>query len=55
MKYKAGSLMTLATVIKKFKLYSYLMAVQEVIWNKGGIVPAGDYTFFCGSENENYE
>jgi hypothetical protein len=31
------------------------VGVQEVRWDKGGTVRAGDYTFFYGKENENYQ
>ena len=30
------------------------MSVQEVRWDKGGTVRAGDYIFFYGKGNENY-
>jgi hypothetical protein len=29
--------------------------VEEVRWDTGGTKPAGELTFFCGKENENYE
>jgi hypothetical protein len=29
------------------------MGVQEVKWDKGGIQPADDFTFFCGTGNAN--
>ena len=29
--------------------------MQEVRWDKGGTVRAGDYKFFCGKRNENYQ
>jgi hypothetical protein len=50
--YKAGSLMTVANEISKYKLD--LMAVQEVRWDRGGTEPAGEYTFFYGKGNENH-
>jgi hypothetical protein len=31
-----------------------LMAVKGVKWDKGGIEPADDYTFFYGNENTNH-
>jgi hypothetical protein len=37
--------MTIAKEISKYKLH--LVGVQEVIWDRGGIEPAGEYTFFC--------
>jgi hypothetical protein len=32
-----------------------LVGVQEVGWDKGGTVRAGDYTFFYGKGNENHQ
>jgi hypothetical protein len=32
-----------------------LLGVQEVRWDKGGIVRAGDYIFFYGQGNENHQ
>jgi hypothetical protein len=32
-----------------------LVGVQEVRWDKGGAVRAGNYTFFYGRGNENYQ
>ena len=29
--------------------------MQEVRWDKGGTVRAGNYNFFCGKRNENYQ
>jgi hypothetical protein len=37
--YRAGSLMTLAKEISKYKLG--LVGVQEVRWDRGGTEPAG--------------
>ena len=31
------------------------MGVQEVRWEKGGTVRAGDYNFFYGKGNENHQ
>jgi hypothetical protein len=38
--------MTMARELARYKLH--LVGVQEVRWDKGGTVRAGDYTFFCG-------
>jgi hypothetical protein len=32
-----------------------LVGVQKVRWARGGIEPAGEYTFFYGKGNENHE
>ena len=32
-----------------------LVAVQEVRWDKGGTVRAGDYNFFYGKGNKNHQ
>jgi exonuclease III len=42
-----------AEEISKYKLD--LLRVQEVRWGGSGTEPAGDYTFFYGKGNENYE
>jgi hypothetical protein len=41
--YRAGSLMTVAKEISKYKLN--LVGVQEVRWGGGGTEPAGEYHF----------
>jgi hypothetical protein len=41
--------MTVARELGRYKLD--LVGVQEVRWDKGGTVRAGDYTFFYGREN----
>jgi hypothetical protein len=46
--YRAGSLMTVAKDISKYKLD--LVGVQQVRWE-----PAGEYTFFYAKGNENHE
>jgi exonuclease III len=51
--YRAGSLRAVAEEISKYKLD--LVGVQEVRWGGGGTEPAGEYTFFYGKGNENYE
>jgi exonuclease III len=42
--YRAKSLMTVAKELARYKLD--LVGVQEVRWDKGGTVRAGDYNFF---------
>ena len=32
-----------------------VVGVQEVRWDKGGTVRAGDYDFFYGKGNENHQ
>ena len=44
--YRASSLTALARELARYKLD--LEAVQEVRWNKGGTVRAGDCNFFYG-------
>jgi exonuclease III len=51
--YRAGSLMTVAKEVSKYKLD--LVGVQEFRWETGGTVPPGKYTFFYGNGNENHE
>jgi hypothetical protein len=51
--YRAGSFMTVAKVISKYTLD--LVGVQNVSWDKGGMDPTDEYTFFCGKGNENHE
>jgi exonuclease III len=51
--YRSGSLMTVARELARYKLD--LVAVQEVRWDKGGTVRAGDYTFFYGKRNESHQ
>jgi exonuclease III len=51
--YRSGSLMTVARELARYKLY--LVGVQEVRWDKGGTVRAGDYTFFYGKGNESHQ
>ena len=41
--YRAGSLTAAGRELARFKLE--LVGVQEVRWDKGGTVRAGDYTF----------
>jgi hypothetical protein len=49
----AGFLGTVAEAISKYKLD--LVGLQEVRWGEGGTEPAGEYTFFYGTGNENHE
>jgi len=51
--YRAGSLTAAARELARCKLD--LVGVQEVRWDKGGTVRAGDYNFFCGQGNENHQ
>jgi len=44
--YRVGSLMASARELARYKLD--LVGVQEVRWDKGGTVRAGDYNFFYG-------
>jgi hypothetical protein len=51
--YKAGSLRAVAEEISKYKLE--LAGMQEVRWDRGGIAPADENTFFYEKANENHE
>ena len=51
--YRAGSLTTAARELARCKLD--LVGVQEVRWDKGRTVGAGDYNLFSGKGNENHE
>ena len=51
--YRAGSLKAAARELVRYKLD--VVSVQEVRWDKGGTVRAGDYDFFYGKGNENHE
>jgi hypothetical protein len=50
--YRAGSLMTVAKELPRYKLD--LVGVQ-VRWNDGGTVRTGYYNFFYGKGNENHQ
>ena len=51
--YRAGSLKGAARELARYKLD--VVGVQEVRWDKGGTVRAGDYDFFYGKGNENHQ
>jgi exonuclease III len=49
---RAGSLTTVTRELARHRLD--LVGVQEVRWEKGGTVRAGNYNFFYGKENVDY-
>ena len=51
--YRVGSLKAAVRELAKYK--SDVVGVQEVRWDKGGTVRAGDYDFFYGKGNENHQ
>jgi len=51
--YRAGSLTATARELARYKLD--LVVAQEVRWDKGGTVRAGDYSFFYGKGNKNHQ
>ena len=51
--YGAGSLKASARELARYKLD--VAGVQEVRWDKGGTVRAGDCNFFYGKGNENHQ
>jgi len=51
--YRAGYLKAAATELARYKLD--VVGVQEVSWDKGGRVSAGDYNFFYEKGNENHQ
>jgi hypothetical protein len=51
--YRAGSLMTVAKEISKYKLD--LVGEREIRWDRGDTKPTGEYTFFFGKGNEDHE
>jgi hypothetical protein len=51
--YKTGLFKAGAWELAKYKLD--LVDVQEVTWDRGGTVRAGDCNFFCGRGNENHQ
>jgi exonuclease III len=51
--YSAGSLTAVARELSRCKLA--LVGVQEVRWDKEGMVRAGDYNFFNRRGNDNHQ
>jgi hypothetical protein len=51
--YRSGSCTTVARDLAWYKLD--LMGIQEVRWDKGGTVRAGDYIFIYDKGNENHQ
>ena len=51
--YRAGSLKATARELVRHKLD--VVSVQEVRWDKGGTVRAGDYNFFYRKVNGNHQ
>jgi exonuclease III len=51
--YRAGSLRAVVRELARYKLD--LVGVQEVRWDKGDMLRAGDYNFFYGKGNENHQ
>ena len=50
--YREGSLTSVARELARYEL---LVGVQEVRWDKGGTVRAGDYNFFYVKGDENHQ
>ena len=53
--YKASSLAAAPRKLARYTCILDLVCVQEVSWEKGGTVRAGDYNFFYGKRNENHQ
>jgi len=51
--YRTGSFTAAAREVVRYKLD--LVGVQEISWDKGETVRAGDYNFFYRKGNENYQ
>ena len=51
--YRAGSLKAAARELGRYKLG--VVGVQEVSWDKGGTVRAGDFEFFYGKGNRSHQ
>jgi hypothetical protein len=50
--YRADSLMTVSRELSRYRLD---LVGMQVRWEGSGTAPAGEYTFFYGMGNENYE
>ena len=50
---RAGTLTAAARELARYKLD--LVGVQEVRWDKGGMIGAGDYNFYYGKGNKNHQ
>ena len=51
--YRVGSFKAAGRELGRYKLD--VVGVQEVRWDKGGSVTAGNYDFFYGEGNENHQ
>jgi hypothetical protein len=51
--YRADSFNAVSKELSRYKVD--LVRVQEVRWERDGTESAGEYTFFYGNGNENYE
>ena len=51
--YRAGSLKAAARELGRYKLD--VVGVQEVRWDRGGIVREGDYDFFYGKGKDKHQ
>jgi hypothetical protein len=51
--YRLVSITAAASELARYKLH--IVGVQEVRWDKGGTVRVGDYNFFYGKREENYQ
>jgi hypothetical protein len=58
-RYTAQSLTAAAAAARELARYKNilirLLGVQEVSWDKGGTVRAGDFNIFYGQRNENHQ
>jgi hypothetical protein len=53
--YRAGCLTTAARELARYKLRVDLVGVQKIRWDKGGMVRARDFNFFCGKRYKNHQ